>query len=355
MKILLLLFWVLPSFVFSQKTKPNTANPDRLPGKKFEFEVFKIAPGEIKLPFSSIKIIDNRFDTSKLGFIPIVQFIDNKKKVGRKIIFNEGVAKAIENYYNEFYQNSFSHNDVKLLIVMKKFWLSGVDNKRNKEIDVPENSESIKFLYCKWEYYLSKGEEFMPLKRIDTVVTGVVFESQKNESMRNLSTEKILKLILNGLIEVFDFNAAVNQMEKLPKKTWQQIESYNLASFNIPVLRDSVFTKGVYLNFNEFKNNKPSIINFKEGKMRISFNKTENYLEDDNGNRITNYWGYFTGDELKIGKYGNDKLYRANNTFEFFLKHQYLTANTNILGGTSYKDKEVWIPYQIDMETGKIY
>jgi hypothetical protein len=353
MKILFLLFCVLPFFAFSQKSKLEVTNPDRLGGKNFKFEVYRIAPGEIKLPFSSIKIIDNRFDTSKLGFVPIVQFIGNKNTEGRKIVFSDGVGKSIENYYKEFYQNAFSSNGVQLIIVMKKFWLSGIDNERNREIDIPENVTSNKYLYCKWEYYLAKGDEFMPVKRIDTVINGVVFESKKDQYIHNKTTDKILKLLLNGLIEVFDFNAAVNQIEKLPKKTWQQIEAYNSAMFNIPVLKDSVFAKGVYLSFNEFKNNKPSIINFKESKMRIAINKTENYLEDDKGNRITNYWGYFTGEELKIGKYGNDKLYRVNNTFEFFLKHQYLTVNTNIIGGATHR--EVWIPYQVDMESGAVY
>ncbi len=49
------------------------------------------------------------------------------------------------------------------------------------------------------------------------------------------------------------------------------------------------------------------------------------------------------------------KLYRKNYTFEFFLKHQYQMQNINISGGNSYADREVWIPYQIDMETGNIY
>ena len=73
--------------------KTKTAIPYRLSGMKFEFEGYKIASGEIELPVFSIKIIDNRFDTLKPGFIPIVQFIDNKKRLEEKLFLMRGVPK----------------------------------------------------------------------------------------------------------------------------------------------------------------------------------------------------------------------------------------------------------------------
>ena len=181
---------------------------------------------------------------------------------------------------------------------------------------------------------------FFPLKRIDTVINGVVFESEIQVNQKR--NKEVLKLILNGLIEVPDFNSAVAKIERLPKKTWTEVQKYNAAYYDIPVLTDTIFNKGVYVSFSEFKNNKPSIINFKEEKSRFGINKFENYLEDEHGNRITKYWGYFDGKNFKIGKYGNEKLYRKNYTFEFFQQHL-------------YADADVWIPYQIDMETGNIY
>ncbi len=354
MRTLIVILLFIPVIAFSQHVKPDVTNPDGLPEKKFDLSVKKIAPGEIKFPFSSIKIIDNRFDTSKLGFVPVYQLIANKKTVGRKMIFKNGIAPALEKYYNEFYQNAFTSGDIKLLIVLKKFWFSGIDNEKNREFDILQNGKSRSFLYCKWEYYFIKGDVFMPVQRIDTVINGVTFESEINEN-RFRTNKKIFKLILNGLLEVFDFNAALSKIEKLPKKTWADIQQYNASYYNIRVLKDSVLQKGVYKNFNEFKNNTPSIVNFKEEKIRIRLNQYENYIEDYKGNRITNYWGYFTGVALKIGKYGNEKVYRKNNTFEFFIQQQYLQNNIDLFGGNNYKEKEVWIPYQIDMENGLIY
>jgi len=239
--------------------------------------------------------------------------------------------------------------------VLKKFWLSGVDNEKNQEIDISRNEKSGSFLYCKWEYYLGKGDLFVPVKRIDTVVNGVAFESERNQSWGHKSTRKVLQLILNGLIEVFDFSNTVKQFDGLPHKVWSEIQKFNASYYTIPALTDSVIKKGVFLTFNEFRMNKPSIVIFKERQIHLVGKKYENFLEDESGNRITNYWGYFTGDELKIGKYRNEKLYRKNKTFEFFLQHQHAYLTTNIVGGNSYKEKNMWIPYQIDMETGDIY
>ena len=43
-------------------------NPDNLRAKIFELKVKTIPPDSLKLPFETIKIIDSRFDTSKLGY-----------------------------------------------------------------------------------------------------------------------------------------------------------------------------------------------------------------------------------------------------------------------------------------------
>ena len=73
--------------------------------------------------------------------------------------------------------------------------------------------------------------------------------------------------------------------------------------------------------------------------MKYGLIDKEDYLIDSVGQIISDYWGYSDGKVFKMSKYGNNKLYRKGNTFEFFNVH----ANS------------LWIPYQIDMETGEIY
>jgi len=89
--VLLLILW--PVAAHSQQTKPDTDNPDALPEKELLIKVEKIAPGEIKLPFSNIKVIDNRFDTSKIGFEPVFPLIDPNKKMEKKLLFGRAYQR----------------------------------------------------------------------------------------------------------------------------------------------------------------------------------------------------------------------------------------------------------------------
>lgn len=94
------------------------------------------------------------------------------------------------------------------------------------------------------------------------------------------------------------------------------------------------------------------------------FNKnTEAYLEDMKGQAISNYWGYSDGKDFRYGLLGNDKIYRIQNTFCFFIKvlgytveqgnqGQYGGSGINSISKNKYK---IWVPFQIDMETGEIY
>ena len=132
----------------------------------------------------------------------------------------------------------------------------------------------------------------------------------------------------------------------------------------IPILKDGLFKKGVYLSFEEFKNNKPSIVEYKEKEMRYKLINTEKYLEDMNGNTISNYWSYSDGKIMRYGMLGNEKVYRVQNTFCFFIKVTgYIVSSGNEtfsnsgsgINTTSKRKYEVWVPFQIDMETGEVY
>ncbi|MBK8497094.1 MAG: hypothetical protein IPL50_20415 [Chitinophagaceae bacterium] len=64
-----------------------------------------MAPSEVKLPFRQIKIIDSRFDTSKMGFTG--KAFGGKTNAFNAIQFKGGFATAVEKYYADYYENSF--------------------------------------------------------------------------------------------------------------------------------------------------------------------------------------------------------------------------------------------------------
>lgn len=73
--LLFLLFIITDLVVIAQKDDKIKGSPDKLAYVDFSLRAQRIAPSDIKLPFSSIKIIDSRFDTSKIGFVPIEFYV----------------------------------------------------------------------------------------------------------------------------------------------------------------------------------------------------------------------------------------------------------------------------------------
>src|SRR6266516_1600761 len=104
MKICLLVFLLIfKTFAFAQLDD----NPNNLRAKIFELSVKTIPSNSFKLPFQSIKIIDSRSDTSKLGFRITRKFKVTVNKVFEKIMLKQGIEQGIENFYNEYYKNNF--------------------------------------------------------------------------------------------------------------------------------------------------------------------------------------------------------------------------------------------------------
>lgn len=356
MKTLLLLIFIQITLIsYSQKEGNETTNPERLNFREFRLSPQRVAPADITLPFSSIKLIDSRFDTSKLGFLPFDNIVPDKRNVFRKIRFkgDRSIAVSLEEYYNEYYKKSFLQNGFELLIVMKRFWVSGVDYTRSKGGDLVNNLDATTNLYCKWEYYLVKADQYLPIKRLDTIMQvnddlAVHIAEEFNE--RRLAK---LKFCLKALIELFDFDNAVIVFDKQPKKSLSEIIKFNNKRNEIKVLQDSI-KKGIYLNFDDFKMNNPTITEYKEKQTSYGLFKSENYLEDMNGNLITDYWGYSDGKNFRFGKFGNDKIYRVGNTFEFFVQVKQVAFDNSTPVATKGNIK-VWMPYQIDMENGLVY
>ena len=352
--VFLIIFVALQTVVFSQNSKKELINPESLAFKELPLFAQREAPSELSLPFESIKIIDSRFDTSKIGFIPVISIVPDKRSVFRKCRFNGGVAKPLQEYYNQYYKNVFRQNGFQLLIVMKRLWISGVDISRDKRIALSNSLEVKSNFYIKWEYYLGKEGKYLPVRRTDTIAQ--MDESEYKYLSENFDERKLasIKFLFKAMIELYDFDKKLLQFDKLPGKTLEEIMAYNNKRNELKVLKDSVLQKGVYLSFDEFKNNAPSIKDFNEEKMRYKVIKSERYLTDLQGDLISEYWGFSDGKNFRYGKYGNDKIYRVGNTFEFFVQVNNEAFDYSTPVPTKGKIK-VWVPYQIDMESGYVY
>jgi hypothetical protein len=348
MRIFLLIQVIsLPGLANAQHQKKDSRDPERLSKKAYNLIAKKAASPELKLPFSSITVIDSRFDTSKFGFT--AGFWG-----GRKETFQGGVAKAIENYYKDYYKNAFTDNGLNLVIIMKRYWESKIDYTRTQNLEIMPPAFGEGYTYLKWEYCLEKDGQYLPVKRMDTII-------RRNEELNNVGEDMLEenklgyeKIILKLMIEKNDFTRAVAAFDNQTKKTFDEITAFNNKRYQLPVLQTDTFVKGVYLSFTDFKNNKPSIINFKVKKMNYGFMRQERFLTTMDGETITDYWGYADEDGFRYGKYGNDMIFRIGNTFQFFVETKQVVYD-NSSQVTTKNTRRTNMPYQIDMETGLVY
>ncbi|MFN8252745.1 MAG: hypothetical protein U0V75_12810 [Ferruginibacter sp.] len=223
-------------------------------------------------------------------------------------------------------------------------------------MDIAKSNKKRGYLYCKWEYYFVKDEFYYPFKRTDTSIYVQPYKIKWDEGPNHYMLDiKSFTRLLQGLLEIEDFEKHAARIDKLPQKKLEDVQRYNASFYNIPVIKDSELATGVFLSFEEFKHNKPSVKIFREDNQKIRRQGRENYIEDEKGVPITQYWGYNNNNGLKIGKFGNEKIFRVGNTFEFFALYQLFRGNASLFPTSLYRDYNYWMPYQLDMETGEIY
>lgn len=332
---------------------------------------------------NSVNVIDVRDDTAVIGYHYLKpgdahRYLvkpgssPNKKNsdIWSKVYscsptLKDGMGKWISEYLqckkNESVKN-------KLLIVVKKFWLSGEADKiryDNDKVGQVINGWDAGIL-CKLEFYLEKDSVFFPLYRFDSVFTfkeklndykGTQFVDNAGFFITTVLKASLEKLMNINLDDVFT---------KRRKLSFADISGDYSRKFEVPVLKFITLKKGVYKDFEEFKANSPSITDY---EFRNGTAGDILYVKDGNTEYPTrDAWGFCDGTDIFINsgdKYS--KLVRRENTFYFFgikgvvqrSKHIFMqSSGLNYAMNTGPKKTVYKLDlkyYQIDMETGEVY
>ena len=362
MKICLSLSFLLyATFCFAQ-----IDNPDNLRAKIFELKVKTVPPVSLQLPFETIKIIDRRSDTSKLGFRINTRLMVTVNKVFEKIMLKPGIERGIETFYNEYYKNSFTQNGSVLLISIRKLWINNLPERKGQKKDIDHLSQQN--IYAKFEYYLGSGNSYVPMKRIDTIFQLTPDKKVEGYDPKDENKLPFFCFALEKMIENVNYGYYMNDLGRKKKMSVEDIEKYNATNKNIPIVNEPI-KKGVFLTFNEFKNNVPSLISFNKRKIP----KRKIYeITDEKDNVILDYFAYYDGEKLAIAKHlsglfnsnisqDNYGIYKVGSSFQFFENH--ILNNRQEVGVSDSRPVQnrtnfsniVWVPRQIDMETGEIY
>jgi hypothetical protein len=361
MKYLLFVLLISACFNLFCQAKKDIL-PDGLRNNLITIAANKNKISGCRFPFSGVKVSDCRFDTSKIGFMRKGDRYTRGKYMFKRMIVKSGLQFAVENFYTDYYKDCFSNDSTKLLVLIKRFWADPFPDKTVQLQSTDISRESNFDLYVQVEFLLQRADLYLPVKRVDTVfqlnpsVLDHEYEDFKNKkySIYEYALAKVFESV-NYQLYADRFNDAKS------KKTLPDVERFNKARFNYPVLQDSILKKGVYLSFAEFRNNQPSVPEYKVEKKKQTGYVLYNMTGSDSV-QIIKYWGCSDGENIYCGLM-HHPLIRAGNTFEFFNdKAEYNTYDVPVLTSSGYLvtgsfkvKKNVLEPFQIDMETGKIY
>jgi len=381
-----LIYLLVPTCIFAQ---------DSQTWKREEFDLHEFAKEKIRLqPFHSnitlkyinhILVIDARADSMPIGFR---QRIASYNKFF--LVLQNGVARETEEFVNHYFSLSQADTACKVIMVLKKLWLTDELefthlNSSEKLTDTIQNWTSG--IIVKIEFYLQQKSDYYPLYRFDTIYSRPL----------NIG-EAGAEFLQRGII--FSLSRLSQLDEKLPgihtrKLSWEEIENYNEQRFDLPILKDSVLSAGVYRSFEEFKKNAPSQ---KEYTLKKSKLNDMIYVRQPDGTEVAerNVWGYCDGKKIFLRSVDNFfQLQRQGNAFYIYgakvLKNKHAKrysatnkfdpsnppypempedkavqgagadadvlagANLNPSQGPTRKLRLIFKPYQLDWDDGEIY
>lgn len=323
-----------------------------------------VHPQDTNSLFSHFTVIDQRPDTGRIGIHV------NKASLGhsrdRQLIFPQPAAVEVANWLNQHYTRPGAPYTG--LVVLRTLWLSDANYPLEDLMRDPQKQQERTHIRLKAEVYAGKDTSYMPVFRFDTLfyTTKAVYSVRSPYS----DWERDLADILGELADSASFLADKNQgpSRQIPLAA---IRQFNQSRFVLPI-DNATLTSGVYANFEEFRNNAPSIQNY---EIKMDGADLLLYIKDAGGKSYYshNAWGYCNGKDIFIMRDGVLRFaWKEGKAFYFFSSNRSKTEykGTPMLGGTPLATADLagviitsnmrlynnnpYI-YTIDMDTGSIY
>lgn len=354
--IVLIIFFYLLTITAAAQQKEKQFNPGNMPRK--EIELPALDQPKIVLPYKSILVYDKRNDTTAVGFT---------KLSGNTAVFNlkGGTSAAIRSYMINATQFEDT-SSLDLIMIIRKYWISSeIEHDVIYENNERTNDPYIPGIIAKLEFYVKKNDQYIILHRFDTII-------KKTKTVKK-PYEELLAEALHESLKKTSTVQAQQRIKTGTKRSWNDIDLFSTQYHSLPVLSASNYNKGVYLSYDEFKNNHPSITEYeiRNGKLGDML-----VVKDPGGVSypLRNVWGFCDGKTVYIKSadnffplyfYGNAVYTRAIK----FLKRSngkgakelaYIILPMPVADGLNksgaFEKYEMLLkPYQIDLETGELF
>jgi hypothetical protein len=351
-----LLLTLLAAAQSKQDSTTSKINLSSLPKSNIRLHLPAKADSAFYL-FNHFEVIDERPDTARIG-------VRTNKSGGflasrdRQLVFNQSAAIEIAGYLNQH----FARPDAPCtaLVILRSLWLSDAITIPRDEISDKDKEFGKTHIRLKAEVYARKDSLYTPVFRYDTLYMEKTTDYDASLKFSYSVLDKNLSDLLINLADSASW-VARDKQGKGRQITRQQINDFNRTRFISPFDNTTTYTRGVYMNFEEFRNNAPSIPDF---EIRTE-NKDQQvlYIKDGSGTPYYSHtaWGYCDGKSVFIMRDGVlCPAWKEGSAFYFYAfsiaeKPVYTyDMRGNLIGETHQRDRERTI-YTIDMDSGTVY
>jgi len=272
---------VSAQFIFSPKKSIET-----LQGSIDKNETIQLSDS---IPFSYIRIIDSRYDTTGIGF-----FID-----GYLALKDSSQPLALQHTLDKYYHSLYTAGKDTLLIQLEKLSI--------QDAVIRDTNFVLTDGYVKCKEYSGNQGNFKYLCMCDTVMQEkygytTSFKAHKNGKHINSEFWDYYLLRLFDAMIRQACGAAFKPVDTSRGYPVESIRQEGLQKRNKPILMSESLKPGFYRNFSEFENNDPGFVCINDSALyrmlglmhyRVGKNISDDWPD-------TSYWGYCDGKEIFI-------------------------------------------------------
>lgn len=259
-----------------------------------------------------IDIISNIPDSALLGYLPSENVNDRKF-----IKPSDEINKWLQNFVDGQFESSSDTKSKKILWVIQDLSLG----KDSTEKDV------FSFVKLKADIYDNTAQNTTNYQLINTFDTTWIIRSAKADF------GQMIAVAFNDLYkQSIELKKSISnkRLEQLTEKftgTKEEIIKKVKLSNTHPILKDSIYPSGVYVSFNDFKNNSPSIKNFYTNvDSQSNMINLYQLLPDSSSQLVKKAWGISVNNELYF--YASGQLYPIEKSGNTFYAAKYLEPKT---------------------------
>lgn len=278
--------------------------------------------------FSHFEVIDERSDTTRIGVHTFWPTFGHPRD--RQLVFHTTAASEISIWLNGHFARPGAPYTA--LVVLRNLWLSDASYIREEVKKDPKKHYERTHIRFKAEIYAVQDSIYLPILRFDTL------QSYRRGNMYNSTStfytcwDRDLTSILNDMTDSASHLAALKAPHARNLRL-ADILGFNRSRFDAPINNNGTLTPGVYISFQEFRNNAPSIRDY---QIRTENNSRVLYIKDGADWFYSHdVWGYCDGRSVFVMRDGIlHRTWREENAYYLFGAGNELT---------------------IDMDTGMIY